>query len=175
LVCCREREQLTMTYLITFACYGARLHGDESGSVDRRHNVPGTPVLDANAKRIEIETKLQDQLPYVLDERRRDVVLKSIQEVCRYRGWTLLAAHVRSNHVHTVVVAEPAPERVMNDFKAYASRGLKDTRLDPPDRKRWAHHGSTRWLWKPKEVIAAIQYVVNEQGEPMSVFENVDP
>ncbi len=24
---------------ITFTCYGARLHGDESGSVDRHHNL----------------------------------------------------------------------------------------------------------------------------------------
>src|ERR1039458_5456600 len=35
-----------------------------------------------------------------------------------------MAAHVRSNHVHTVVEAEVPPERVMSDFKAYASRYL---------------------------------------------------
>ena len=32
-----------MRYFITSACYGAHLHGDESGSVDRHHNVPGAP------------------------------------------------------------------------------------------------------------------------------------
>ena len=42
--------------------------------------------------------------------------------VCVRRGWSLLAAHVRSNHVHTVVEAEVPPERVMGDFKTYASR-----------------------------------------------------
>jgi hypothetical protein len=31
--------------------------------------------------------------------------------------------------------------------------------------------GSTRWLWKLQHVSAAIQYVVAEQGEAMSVFE----
>jgi hypothetical protein len=45
-------------------------------------------------------------------------------------------------------------------------------RLDEPKRKRWAHHGSTRWLWKPQHVSAAMQYVVAEQGEAMSVFES---
>jgi len=35
-------------YLITFACYGAHLHGDESGSVDRKHNLPGGRMLGAN-------------------------------------------------------------------------------------------------------------------------------
>ena len=38
----------------------------------------------------------------MLDQIRRDAVLEAIQEVCTRRGWSLLAAHVRSNHVHTV-------------------------------------------------------------------------
>ena len=33
-----------LTYFITFACYGARLHGDESGSVDRRDNLVGNLI-----------------------------------------------------------------------------------------------------------------------------------
>jgi hypothetical protein len=38
-------------YLIIFACYGCHLHGNEPGSVDREHNVPGTPNLEADGKR----------------------------------------------------------------------------------------------------------------------------
>jgi hypothetical protein len=60
----------------------------------------------------------------------------------------------------------------MNDLKAYASRYLNQTGCDEPDRKRWAKHGSTRWLWKPENVASAIRYVVDEQGEPMAVFED---
>ncbi len=59
----------------------------------------------------------------------------------------------------------------MNDFKAYASRHLNRMGFDKPGRKRWARHGSTRWLWNPKHISAAIQYVVAEQGDVMSVFE----
>ena len=113
-----------------------------------------------------------DQAPYNMDQIRRDAVLEAIQEVCGQRGWSLLAAHVRSNHVHTVVQAEVPPERVMNDFKAYASRRLNRISLDELDRKRWARHGSTRFLRKAEHVSAAIQYVVNEQGDAMSVFES---
>jgi hypothetical protein len=51
---------------------------------------------------------------------------------------------VRSNHVHSVVEAEVPPERVMSDFKAYASRRLNRMRLDESGRKRRARHGSTR-------------------------------
>jgi REP element-mobilizing transposase RayT len=161
-----------VTYLITFACYGCHLHGSESGSVDPAHNAPGTPILEGNPARVASEGQRMDQSPYHLDQTRRDAVLEAIQEVCAHRDWRLLAAHVRSNHVHTVVEAEVPPERVMSDFKAYASRHLNRTRLDEPNRKRWARHGSTRWLWKPQHVSAAMQYLVGEQGDAMSVFED---
>jgi REP element-mobilizing transposase RayT len=161
-----------MAFLITFACYGCHLHGSESGSVDRRHNVPGTPILGADPARAPAESDRMVQSPYHLDQIRRDAVLEAIQEVCAHRGWNLLAAHVRSNHAHTVVEAEAPPERVMRDFKTYASRRLNGMRLDEPGRKRWARHGSTRWLPKPRHVSAAIHYVLGEQGDAMSVFES---
>jgi REP element-mobilizing transposase RayT len=161
-----------VTYLITFACYGHHLHGSESGSVDSAHNVPGTPILEGDSARAAFEGQRMDQSPYHLDQIRRDAVLEAIQEVCAHRGWSLLAAHVRSNHVHTVVESEVPPERVMSDFKAYASRRLNGMSLDEPKRKRWARHGSTRWLWKPQHISAAMQYVVAEQGDALSAFES---
>jgi hypothetical protein len=59
-----------------------------------------------------------------------------------------------------VLEAEVRPEKVMKDFKSYASRGLNRLGRDGSDRKRWARHGSTRWLWKDREVQDAIRYVV---------------
>jgi REP element-mobilizing transposase RayT len=163
-----------MTYLITFACYGCRLHGDESGSVDRAHNVPGSPLLEADPRRAKAELQKMDQPPYAIDRSRRDVVLAALRERCRQQQWALLAAHVRTNHVHIVVEAETRPERVINDVKSYASRCLNQMGLDEPARKRWARHGSTRWLWKPAHVSAAIRYVIDEQGDAMAVFEAVE-
>jgi hypothetical protein len=61
----------------------------------------------------------------------------------------------------------------MNDFKAYASRALNRLGHDAPGRKRWARHGSTRWLWNYEDVLDAIRYVVEEQGEPMALFVGV--
>jgi REP element-mobilizing transposase RayT len=161
-----------VTYLITFACYGSHLHGDASGSVDRAHNQPGSPVLEADAKRVKTESRQMDQPPYALDRTRRDTVLAALIERCHERRWTLLAAHVRTSHVHMVVDAEADPERVMNDLKSYASRCLNQAHLDDPSRKRWARHGSTRWLWEPEHVAAAIRYVIDEQGDAMAVFES---
>jgi REP element-mobilizing transposase RayT len=112
-----------------------------------------------------------DQPPYRLDRMHREAVLAALIERCLQRQWELLAAHVRTNHVHVVVEAGARPDRVMNDLKSYASRCLNQLGLDDPARKRWARHGSTRWLWKPDHVSAAIRYVVDEQGGPMAAFE----
>jgi REP element-mobilizing transposase RayT len=115
------------------------------------------------------------QAPFKLDGDEREVVLESLKEVCLYRKWGLLAAHVRANHVHIVVEAEVRPEMGMNAFKSYASRSLNRIECDEPDRKRWARHGSTRWLWKERDVREAIRYVVEDQGESMAVFAGDTP
>jgi REP element-mobilizing transposase RayT len=160
-----------VTYLITFACYGCHLHGDDSGSVDREHNLFGSRLVAADLKRISAERRHMDQPAYSMDRRRREVVRASLMERCSQRNWNLLAAHVRTNHVHIVVESEARPERIMNDLKSYASRCLNRMCPDQTARKRWARHGSTRWLWVPENVSAAIRYVVDEQGERMAVFE----
>ena len=159
-----------MTYLITFACYGAHVHGDESPSVDRKHNVVGSPMLEPNFHRAFAERRSMDQRPYALDQPRRDVVLAAIIERCSQRSWGLIAAHVRTNHVHVIVETEVKPERCMTDLKAYASRMLNHAGFDTPDRKRWARHGSTRWLRKEENAAAAVKYVAEKQGDVMAVF-----
>jgi REP element-mobilizing transposase RayT len=159
-----------VTYLISFACYGAHLHGDESGSVDRLHNLPGTRAIAADAGRAALERRLMSQPPYSLDQLRRDAVLAAFLQRASLRGWTILAAHVRANHLHLIIDADAAPERVMNDLKAYASRHLNALGLDAANQKRWARHGSTRWLRDQKNIEAAIRYVIEGQGDPMALY-----
>ena len=163
---------LPLAYLITFTCYGTRLHGDPSGSVDLDHNIPGTPYLPANPRRVLAHEEKLKQDRCTLDRARREAVLQAIREVCSHRGWNLFAAHVRSTHAHFVVSAQEAPEKVLNDVKAYASRSLNRASLDRNAPRRWSRHGSTRYLWKQEHVGAAIHYVIREQGDPMAVWEN---
>ncbi len=158
------------TYLITFSCYGAHVHGDDSWSIDRKHNLTGSPMLAPNFNRAFAERRLMDQLPYRMDRPRRQAVLAAIVERCLQRGWILLAAHVRSNHVHLIVVTNAAAERVMNDVKSYASRRLNHAKFEGPDRKRWARHGSTRNLRGRDHTDTAIRYVIGKQGAPMAIY-----
>jgi hypothetical protein len=46
-----------LRYFITFACYGGRPHGDEVGSVDRYHNLIGSPLLEPDSKRVMAERR----------------------------------------------------------------------------------------------------------------------
>lgn len=158
------------TYLITFVCYGAWLPG-QTGAVPQTQNAFGARLPEPDAEKEQRSRNRMIQEPYVLDATRRQLVLRTLQEVCSCRGWTLLAAHVRTNHVHLVATAGCKPEPVLNALKAYSSRALNHFALDGPDRRRWARHGSTRYLWTRESVSAAIQYVVHEQGDAMAVFE----
>jgi REP element-mobilizing transposase RayT len=166
-----ERARRESAYLITFTCYGAHLHGDESGSVDRSHNKRGTPLLEAIPKWEANARERMSGQPYVLNAGSRAEVLAAIREVCEQRKWQLLAAHVRTTHVHAVVEASASPETVMHDFKVNASRRLNE--LFPLDRgrRRWTRHGGTRRLWTRADITAAVRYVVGGQGEAMAVFE----
>ncbi len=102
-----------MRYFITFSCYGSRLHGDKTGSVDRKHNVFGGRLAEANAGRVAAMREEMDQPPYFLDQVRRKAVLDALREVCLHQGWSLWAAHVRTNHVHVIVEADVRPEKVI--------------------------------------------------------------
>ena len=104
--------------------------------MDRHNNLPGSRMLGADSQRASSERQSMLQPPYWLDRERRAAVLLALRGRCTHRGWSLLAAHVRTNHVHGVVEADVRPEKVMNEFKSYASRELNRLERDGPDRKR---------------------------------------
>ena len=156
-----------MTYLLTFNCYGTRLPGDQRGTVDRirgRHRGgkiwPSKPL-----ERWSNEN--QYSASYVLTQPNAHTVLRVIQDVCGFRGWHLLAAHVRTTHVHVVVAPIDNPDRAIGDFKSYASRKLN---LMEGFQCRWARGGSTQPLRTPESVRHAIRYVTEGQGGPMALY-----
>ncbi len=163
-----------LAYFISFTTYGTWLHGRSPGSVDRWHNVPGAEFLPADENLEAARRRTLRQEPYSLDASRRAVVLKTIREVAAYRGWKLWVAHVRTNHVHIVVTAPVKPEKVMSDFKAWASRRLREAFGEDAGRDRWTQHGSTRWINNEESLTSAIVYVVEEQGEKMSCYDGRD-
>lgn len=153
-----------LAYLITFTTFGTWLHGDRRGSVDLDHNTPGAPFLDAAPRRVRWERVNARQAPVILDATAREIVRAAIVGVCLYRGWSLHALNVRTNHLHAVVSAAAPPESVMHDFKAYATRALRQKGRAADGASPWTAGGSTRYLWKARDVETACHYVLEGQG-----------
>ena len=154
-----------LAYLITFRTYGTWMHGEARGSIDRKHNVYGTPRLPEDRHRKEAETRQLKQPPLLLNGRQRKIVESAIRDVCRFRRYDLLAVNARSNHVHTVIGAARSPEPIVETLKAWTTRRLREAGLISATIKPWARHGSTRYLWKDNQVGNAVAYVMFEQGE----------
>src|SRR4051794_5003485 len=102
---------MALAYFITFSTYGTWLHGTDKGlgSVDRQHNVHGTPFVEPDARRERDAAERMTEPPYILGESARRIVRDAIVDICTEKGWTLRALHVRSNHVHVVVSADREP------------------------------------------------------------------
>lgn len=160
-----------MTYLLTFNCYGARVPGDERGWYDRARVNHRGGYQDPNPGLAQYARKIMPQEPYRLDVPRACIVLDAICEVCQCRGWYLMAAHVRTTHVHVVANRLCNADRAISDLKSYGSRALNRHGYETADRKRWARGGSTRQLSATEAVRAAIRYVAESQGDPMAVFQ----
>jgi REP element-mobilizing transposase RayT len=155
-----------LAYLITIRCYGTWLHGDERGSVDRsNYHRYGAQQMTPNRRLTETEEAQLKYPPVKLNDAQRAVVEQAIREVCENRGYLLLAVNVRSNHLHAVVAASAKPEPVMNAFKSYATRHLREAGLMPPNVKPWSRHGSNPYLWTPEQVERGIDYVINGPGD----------
>lgn len=107
--------------------------------------------------------------PWLLDERARCAALEAILSVCQYRQWMVHAVHIRTTHVHAVIGGDAIPEKMLSDFKAYATRALRAAGV-LSRRRFWANHGSTRYLWNDCSLKAAVEYVVNGQGERMACY-----
>jgi REP element-mobilizing transposase RayT len=153
-------------YFITFRTYGTWLHGSREGSVDDEHNLPGHEFAPVNLARAEHAASLMTGSPFTLDPAARAAVLSAIGGVCRRRGWTVWAVHVRSNHLHVVVTTggqDVSPERVMNDFKAWATRRLVQAGHVRRGARVWVTHGSTRWLNTERGFAGACHYTYELQ------------
>jgi REP element-mobilizing transposase RayT len=105
--------------------------------------------------------------PVMLEAADRLVVLRALLEVCQHRGWSMAAAHVRTNHVHVVVTAGAPPERIMGDLKAWSTRRLVEAGQRSRGARVWVRGGSRRVLWDQAAIVAARFYVLKEQGEPL--------
>lgn len=153
-----------LAYFITFTTYGTWLHGDERGSVDDEHNIPGTPFAKPAIRRDHANRSAMKWPELNLNAKARGVVDRTVREVCVNRAWALHALNVRSNHLHIVVSANDPAVKVMTDLKAWCTRRLREAECLAKDAPAWTEGGSKRKLNTPESLRAAVHYVLHEQG-----------
>ncbi|GMU80706.1 MAG: hypothetical protein AMXMBFR47_05770 [Planctomycetota bacterium] len=157
-----------IAFLFTFRTYGTWFHGDERGSVDRKHNVHGTPFVESAPNRVAWEEQRLRFPPILFDEEMRTVVDGAFVEECEFRKWELFSRAVRTNHVHLIVgFAGLRPENMGGKLKAHATQLLRRRRFIAQNRPVWADGpGSRRYLWSVADVNAAEAYVREGQDGP---------
>lgn len=123
----------------------------------------GTPMLPRNAGRKAFEARELSSEPVVLSQAARSVVDSAVRGVCEHRGWVLHALIVLTNHVHVVASAPGPPEPVMNTFKSWCTRRLRESGLIGVEARVWSRHGSTIYLFRPENLAEKVEYVRMQQ------------
>ena len=158
-----------IAYLITVRCYGSWLHGDDLNSVDRHgYNTYGKDFVPPSEKLLEYMKKEMKGNEVRLDKPMRISVLRTIKEVCKYRGYELFAVQIRSNHFHAVVSAAENPDHIAKTFKSYATRNLRTSNLVSNTSKVWSRGQSCRYIWNQEQLEKAKNYVVYRQGDEIT-------
>lgn len=158
-----------MVFLITFTTYGTHLPGDARGSFDHVRNgnrrfIGPNPGLEAYCR-----GQLRRELFFLDTAPSRNVCRDAIVGVCAHRGWRLMAIQVRMTHVHAVVDSGGSPRDVLQAWKSYSTRALRQAGLIG-DRPVWTHGGNAALLRSRESIDAAVRYVIEGQGTPMAVY-----
>jgi REP element-mobilizing transposase RayT len=147
-----------VTYFITWNTYGTWLPGDPRGWRKRKAGQqPPQPSLEAWCR----DRMTEDAVVLTRDQRRK------VEEVCRrhaqLRGWMLHAVSARSNHVHLVVTADADPKTVRDQFKANATRVLRQPPGAIAKDKIWARGGDIEVVDGDDELEQVVIYITEAQ------------
>ena len=157
-----------MLYLITFSTYGTHLRGDPRGSHDHVRNgnrsfIPPNAALETWHRK-----NLRHAARVLSSPEERVIVRDVVVKVCAFRRWFLYALHVRREHIHAIADSGD-PRRMLNDWKAYATRALRTAGLATQGEPVWTRGGSVHII-KPDQLSGAVRYVLEKQGTPMELY-----
>ena len=147
-----------ITYFITWTTYGTWLPGDARGwRKTGNGNMLPQPRLAEWCR-----NRLSEQ-PVVLTLAQRLKVETVCQAHAGIRGWILHAVQARSNHVHLVVTADKAPKTVRDQFKANATRVLREAPDAITNKTVWTQGGDCEVIDGEENLERVVQYVLEAQ------------
>jgi len=157
-----------IAYHITFGTYGTRLHGDPRGTVDRKHNKPGEPIIGKNTAWERYERNLLRFEPVILTSEQRHFIEQYLPDVCERGGWKLHLAAAQHDHVHCLISTPSEGKTVRRLMKRWLGQALSDHWPKPdPAARWWADGGSVKWIWEEDYFERAWHYI-NQQRATQS-------
>ena len=155
-----------MAYHITFGTYGTRLHGDSRGTVDRRRNRPGDPILGRDDPWRRMEAAKLRHPAIVLGYARRLHAEAEVPEICARGGWHHRQSACGPDHVHVVLSAPQDGKAVRRWLKRWLGDAMSAQWPLPPEQSWWAKGGSVKWVWDAAYLAAVVDYVAAQRATP---------
>jgi len=114
------------------------------------------------------------QAPVRITLSHAELLLAQFQETAKFRGWSLLAVAIMSNHVHWVVGLDDADHgsKALQSFKSYGSRALNQHFGIPECGTWWTSKGSARALPNDQAIMDANEYVL-KQDFPLLIWKAI--
>jgi len=173
-------------WLLTSTTYGNWLPGDPRGFVsgvdddDGSRVVHNQPTTEYDRDMPGLRAFAQAQMkgpPITLNLQQADAIFRQFYETATHRKWEVRAVGIMGKHVHLVVGVngDPDPYKVLGDFKSYASRVLNKKWGKPESETWWTEKGSVRKLRDEAAVLAAIEYVRNQERPLLIWIAGEDP
>ncbi len=148
-----------LTLFITWTTYGSWLPGDRRGWRKWKKGEQQPEPLLAEWCRGQMK-----ESPIVLTRSQRSEVEEIIVKHASIRGWEIHAVSVRTNHVHIAVTAAAEPKKVRDQFKANATRVLRQSSTPVSNKKVWTRGGDIEVIDTTDELARVVEYILDAQG-----------
>lgn len=147
-----------ITSFITWTTYGTWLPGDRRGWRKWKAGEQQPQPLLEDWCRARMKAK-----PVLLSEAQRQKVEQVCHRHAEIRRWELHAVSARSNHVHLAVTADAEPKKVRDQFKANATRVLREPPHPIDNEKLWTRGGDIEIVDGEDELEQVVLYITEAQ------------
>lgn len=179
-----------LAYHITFGTYGTRLHGDPRGTVDRKANKPGDPIIGAEPDWERMDRSTLRFLPVLLDAGGRSFVESVVPSLCGRGEWELHVCAAKPDREHVLLTISREAKPVRRWLKTWLSQALNEhlgsespavpepragrayrdhrSRLgheggDDRHPPWWSKGGSIKWIWDEKYFDNVYNYIERQR------------
>jgi REP element-mobilizing transposase RayT len=155
------------TWHITFGTYGARLHGGDRPTVDRKHSELGEEIVERDE---DLEERKRRQLrgpPIHLTIEQRRFIQNEIPLICERGGWTLRICSADHDHVHVLLDIDPAihGEKVRRLIKRWLTQALDRRWERPKGGSWWAEQGSNKVVGDAEYLANVYEYIEKQRTQ----------